>query len=525
MKKGILSFIIVITGIMFYCVNVFCEETGKVDFSRLAGFNKEVAIDLRGMDVVDVLKFLGQKGNINIVATNEVTGKVSLFLKGVKIADALEIILLANNLAYEQKGDIIFVMTEDEYKAVHGIEFKDRRQIKTVKLTYARPEYIFKLLTALKTDMGKLAIDEESGVIVMVDVPDSINQMNEVIEKIDQPGITTVFPLQYAQAKDVQEILAKKLDAQKTGSVIADERNNQIIVRAFADRMTEAEGIIKELDKKTKEVLLEAKIIRVTLSDDFDMGIDWERLFRDDSLHSLDLSGTFPISSTASSYGTLTVGTLGADDFTATMQILKTFGQTKNLSSPSIAVVNKQEARIHIGTREVYVTTTTTTGQTTTTTAEEVTFLDVGVQLKVTPVINEDGYVTMKVGSEVSSVARTYVTPTGNEIPVVDTTEAETEVMVKDGTTIVIGGLRKDENIKEVKKFPILGDIPILGMAFRQTAMDTEKTELVVFLTPHIISGDKDVRDEEKKPKALRGYEVQKTQKTNKPEAENVQSN
>lgn len=483
------------------------EGNNQVDFSKLAGLEETVAIDLRGMDVVDVLKFLGQKGNINIVATNEVTGKVSLFLKGVKIADALEIILLANNLAYEKKGDIIFVMTEEEYKAVHGTEFKDRREVKTVTLKYARPDYVFKLLSALKTDIGKLAIDDESGVIVMVDTQGSLKEMSKVIEKIDQPGITTVFSLQYAQAKEVQDVLAKKLDAQKTGTVIIDERNNQVIVRAFPDRMAEVENIIKNLDKKTKEVLLEAKIIKVTLSDDFDMGIDWERLFRDDYLHSLDVSGTFPISSAATSGGTMTLGTLDEDDFAVAIQALKTFGQTKNLSSPSIAVVNKQEAKIHIGTREVFVTTTTTTGTSTSTTAEEVTFLDVGVQLKVTPVINEEGYVTMKVVSEVSNVARTYVTPSGNEIPVVDTTEAETEVMVKDGTTIIIGGLRKDENIEVVKKFPILGSIPILGMAFRQTAKDTEKTELVVFLTPHIISGANDVVDEEKKSKSFRGYE------------------
>jgi general secretion pathway protein D len=379
-----------------------------------------------------------------------------------------------------------------------------------VQLKYARPEYTFKLLSALKSDIGKLAIDDESGVVVMMDTPENLKEMFEVIDKVDQPGITNIFSLQYATAKEVQEALSKRLDTQKTGVVIADEKNNQVIVRAFPDRMTEAENIIKSLDKKTKEVLLEAKIIKVTLSDDFDMGIDWERLFdavRDDYLHGLDLVGTFPISTSATSYGKLKVGSLTNDGFTATIKALSAFGESKNLSSPSIAVVNKEEARIHIGTREAYVTTTTTTGQTTTTTAEEVTFLDVGVLLKVTPIINEEGFVNLKIETEVSNVSRTYTTPTGNEIPIVDTTEAETQVMVKDGTTIVIGGLRKDENIEKVKKFPILGNIPILGMLFRQVDRDTEKTELVVFITPHIISGANDAVDEAKISKPVRGYE------------------
>jgi len=89
----------------------------------------------------------------------------------------------------------------------------------------------------------------------------------------------------------------------------------------------------------------------------------------------------------------------------------------------------------------------------------------------------------------------------------VATTTAETTVMVKDGRTVIIGGLRKDEKIKTVDKLPFLGDLPWIGAAFRKTSDDLEKQEIVLFLTPHIISGDKDVVDEKMKPKEIRGYE------------------
>ena len=99
----------------------------------------------------------------------------------------------------------------------------------------------------------------------------------------------------------------------------------------------------------------------------------------------------------------------------------------------------------------------------------------------------------MKIKPEVSSVTRTLTTALGNEVPIVETSTAETTVMVKDGTTIVIAGLMKDETIESVKKVPVLGDIPILGLAFRSQQEKVTKTELIFFLTPSIISGQESV--------------------------------
>jgi general secretion pathway protein D len=164
---------------------------------------------------------------------------------------------------------------------------------------------------------------------------------------------------------------------------------------------------------------------------------------------------------------------------------------TNILSSPRITALNNEEAKILVGSTEPYVTTTTTTPATgAVTTAESVNFIDVGVKLFVTPVIHDDDYITMKIKPEVSSVTRFVTTGNKNTIPVVETSEAETTVMVKNGVTIVIGGLIKDEKIASVSKVPILGDIPLIGLAFKNTDEILRKTELVIFLTPQIISGD-----------------------------------
>ncbi len=481
------------------------------------GIEQRIALDLRNMDIVDTLKFLAQKGNINIIASKDVEGRVSLFLKDVTIKDALDIIVLANNLAYEMRGEILYVMTENEYKMLHGENFKDTRRVKIVKLEYARPEAVFKALDIIKSDMGKLIVDEESGTIVLMDTPEKLQIMETTLASLDQPGLTRVFSLQYARAPDVAASLSKRLDAKKTGSVSVDKRNNQLIITALPERMKEVEELIKSLDKKTKQVLLEAKILKVILSDDFDMGVDWDEVFREAHKHGLNFAGDFALpSSGVSAITDFFKFALGPDssvshNHSVIVKILQTFGETRNLSSPSIAVIDGEEAKIHVGTTKAYVTTTVATGGTTATTAAQVTFMDVGVQLTVTPIINDEGYVTMKIKPEISSadseLEYQIAADVTNTVPLLSKTSAETTVMVKDGTTIIIGGLRKDEKIKTVKKLPLLGDIPWLGAAFRKTDEDLEKQEIIVFITPHIITGDIDVVDKAKRPKGLRSYD------------------
>jgi MSHA biogenesis protein MshL len=279
------------------------------------------------------------------------------------------------------------------------------------------------------------------------------------------------------------------------------------------EKMKEIEGIIAGLDKQIQQVLIEAKILEVTLSPNFDMGINWQALINRAARDAFNVSMVFPADSDVTEGARIVAGTIGIEDYNATFQLLKTVGETKILSSPRITVANNREATIMVGKKEAYVTSSTTQGTSTATTSDSVSFIDVGISLYVTPVINPDGFVIMKIRPEVSNV-ESYLTTynADNEtirtkVPIVATANAETTVIAKDGTTIIIGGLIKNDVLRTTKSVPFLGDIPLLGTLFRSVHEEKEKKEMVVFLTPTIISGDVDMPDWENKDiKDLRGY-------------------
>jgi type II secretory pathway component GspD/PulD (secretin) len=188
----------------------------------------------------------------------------------------------------------------------------------------------------------------------------------------------------------------------------------------------------------------------------------------------------------------LHVGVIGhRQDFDVMLKFLQTLGKTKILSNPTLTVINNQEAKIHVGERRAYVTTTITAGASTTTTAENVTFVDIGIQLSVTPLINDEGYVTMKVKPEISSVVGNITTSSNNLIPIIDTSTAETTIIAKDGATIILGGLGREEKTESSEQVPFLGKIPVLGFFFRSKTQSAERTELLIMLTPIICEGDK----------------------------------
>ena len=228
------------------------------------------------------------------------------------------------------------------------------------------------------------------------------------------------------------------------------------------------------------------------MSDRYRFGVDWQVVL-EELEKNIGLTGNFKLAGAGAFIpgAEAIIGTFGTGDYAAMVQALQTIGDANILSSPRITVLNNEEAKILVGSSEPYATNTVTQGTSTTTTATSLTFLDIGVKLFVTPTINRDGFVTMKIKPEISSKGTdyTYGSPE-TTVPRVTTTQAETNVMIKDGMTIIIAGLIKDERTGTVSKIPILGDIPFLGLAFRKTDNSIVKKELVIFLTPHIISGE-----------------------------------
>ncbi len=445
-------------------------------------------LNLKNMDIVDVLKLISEKSNLNIIAGRDIGGQVSIYLKDVRVRDALRIILDSNGLAYRMEDGIIQVMSAAEYEARYGIKFGGDIQTQIQHLVHADTEDTKTLLTELKSPAGKIISDSKSRTLVLMDTPEKLRVMADLIRRIDVAVHTEMFDLNYSQAQDVadkiQEILTPDI-----GQVRYDERSNRLVVTDALSNMEKIKQVIRAFDIKEKQVLIEAKILQVVLSKQHKFGIDWEGIVKD--YHNLGLKSDFDILSATSKRGSLSIGTVSSDEYTFLVEALQTEGISNILSSPSITAINNQEAKILIGSSEPYVTTTTTTTASgPTTTSESVNFIEVGVKLYVTPTIHKDDFVTLKIRPEVSSVTSTITTGNNNTVPVVDTSEAETTVLVKDGVTIVIGGLIKEEEIDSVNKVPLLGDIPLLGNAFRNKDKLLRKTEIVIFLTPKIITGD-----------------------------------
>ena len=489
------------------------------------GMDKLISLDLSSTDATDALKYLAMQGELNISISSSVAGRVNLLLTNVPIRDVFDLILRSNELAYDKQNNVYHVMTEAEYKTLYGRRFSDMRQVKTFRLQYASPQQAFNMLDTLKSEVGRLLVDEESGTVMVMETPEKLREMEGSLAVLEQEGTTKVIDLRYAKAKDIEERLKDELEANKLGFVKADERSNQLIVKTLPERMKQIETLIRALDRKTREVLIDAKIVKVDYLNSMNSGVDWDQVFSNLKFHGLDQLGNdnlgnfrnattgtpptevpavtklripeFTVAGKSIKMGNLAFGTVNATGYEL-FRYLETLGHTKIISNPRLMATENQEAKILVGTREAYVTTTTTSGQTTSTTAENVEFIDVGIQLAVTPTINQDGFVTMKIKPEISSVVRTLTTPSNNKIPIVDTSTAETTVMVANHSTVVIGGLRKNEKKSSDQQIPYLGQVPMLGkLFFKKVDRDDALTELVVFITPHIVTGSEFVTGDE----------------------------
>ncbi|MDP8230514.1 MAG: secretin N-terminal domain-containing protein [Candidatus Gorgyraea atricola] len=461
-----------------------------------------ISLDLKGMEIRDVLKILSQKSGLNMVADKDVKGTVSVYVKDVDVMDALDIVVSTNDLAYEEKGSLIRVMTARKYEKMNGARFKDRTKTEIVKLNYAKASTVAVTLTKMKTKLGKVIADDASNTLVLIDNSKNIERMKQAILEIDILLVTEIFSLDYAKADSIKEKLEKML-SKDMGTIRFDERTNKVVVKDTQEKINEIKKVVEAFDEKTREVLIDAKIIQVTLSDKHSYGIDWDSIA---TLGNITIEATTHL--TTSLAGTtpnvLTIAKKGGTHLNV-LRLLETFGKTNVLSRPRITVADREEAKILVGAKEVYVTSevTTTSGGTYHTT-DNVQFVDVGVTLGVTPEINSDGYVRMKIKPEVSNTDATktvmLTNPDGSTrtvVPYVTTSEAETTVLIKDNTTLILGGLMKDTVTEYNDKVPILGDIPILGKLFSTKGKSKEKTELVIFITPHIIDPGKSTKEAE----------------------------
>jgi type IV pilus assembly protein PilQ len=415
--------------------------------------------------VREALAMLASLCKINIVPSPNVDGQLAFRrLVDVTFEEAMDAIL-GENFKYEQKGNLIRVYTKEEYKEI--MEDTDRLTYEVFTLYYITAAEAMQLVAPVLSIAG--TIKGSSPAEIVVPTGESISG--------------------------------------GTGGGDTMALNDTIVILDYPENIAEAEKLLKELDIRPKQVLVEATILSATLTEGMEFGVDLNfaggvsltgtsSTAQVGSTESLLTTTTTPISQIAAgvagsaieSTGFATAGSSGlrigvkSGNATAFITALEEVTDTTILANPKILAVNKQLGQVYIGTKIGYTSQTT---QTQTSTTQQVEFLDTGTKLSFRPYIpyiGDDGYIRMDIHPKDSSG-----TLKANDIPDEFSTELATNVMVKDGQTIVIGGLFRDVVVASRSQIPLLGDIPLVGGLFRGTTDSTRREEVIILLTVHII--------------------------------------
>jgi len=464
--RKLLSCYIVLSLLCFFNLPcVLSQAQGPVSApSPTGGLNKTTglidSLEFREVDIKDVLRQLAKQYDLNIVFSESVSGLVTVQLKNVTIDEALEAIITINGFVYTKKGGVFKVTTAEEAE-------KEGKQ-------------------------------------------------------------TRVFRLNNADATLLRASLAKVISAD--GSVEVDARSNSLIVTDVPRIVNEVEEMIKNnLDTMTQQVLIEARFIEVSVGTTEKIGVDWspvsstspmisttgskrattapfESSVAADALRNVipeanpNLVGTaadsvypssqsFPYidesSSGVAATDAFSFGTLDFSNLQIALNFLKNRSDAKVISSPRIVTVDNKEARIQVGeTRRIRSSEeidTTAANPVTTYTYEKT---DIGIILVVTPHVTLDGHIRLSLQPEVSSADAVDE----NNINIINKRVAQTEVIIKDGQTIVIGGLIENKKTEATSKIPVLGDIPLLGKMFSHKTINPDsQKELLIFVTARIL--------------------------------------
>jgi type IV pilus assembly protein PilQ len=307
-------------------------------------------------------------------------------------------------------------------------------------------------------------------------------------EQLAKEAETRVFFLNYIDPEEVS--LALKPVLSPFGRMQIAKRTNSIIITDNLKNLQRAEEMIRQLDKKTLQVLIEAKVVKVYVSEMEGLGVDWDVLLSKDldkDKEGRELSIGFSDKMTADGMGGEDVvgGTVfnfgivsDPDKLNIKLNALIKEDKAEVISEPKVLSLNNEESRLLVGYEVPYTTTTTADG----TVTQSVNFREVGIRLTVTPSINKEGYIMLDLHPEVSDYTW------HNGYPVIDTTETHSQILVKDGQTIAIGGLLKEEEKWNEYRVPFLSELPFIGGLFKGSFKEKVKTDILIFVTPKIVS-------------------------------------
>jgi type II secretory pathway component GspD/PulD (secretin) len=292
-----------------------------------------------------------------------------------------------------------------------------------------------------------------------------------------------VFQLKYAEVAKVQEVLDALPDMRM---VKLHEPSRTIIVEDTLENIKRIESIIRYWDAVPKQVVIEAKLLEIKLTDDMTLGVDWEQVLGDVRIGTGGFSravipSTEPVSPVPDQGSGVFANVLTAagsrHQFTAALDALQTKTKINALSTPKVLAIHGKPAKVQVGGEQGYRVTTVSDGIAT----ETIEFIDTGIVLDITPYIDDERNILLKVQPSITSA----VLEEG--IPVTNTALVTTWLMAKNGETVFIGGLIQDSKTRATEALPCLGSIPVLGILFGRTFRGVDKSELVVLITPRVV--------------------------------------
>lgn len=463
---------------------------------ELVAKDQKVTIDFRNTELVDVIRIISRNFDLNILAGDEIKGKVTVSLSDVPVDDALEMILKMNNYVYVKEGTIVRVMTLENAKKEYGPKAEVKQsadgkklykvfEIKNVKASAISE----KIKGVIKSD-GRVIVDDNSNKIVTFIEKDEIELVENIIRDIDIAGTagakkelpksveTLIIPVRYTSGQAIETIVRDiypEMDIQ-----IKVNANAGLIVTGKSEDIAKIKDIAKQYDIQPIQISIEAKIVEITGKDAKTIGVNWEysNTSSEDATLQVGSSGGTMMSDTTDG-GSIKFGILGDDKFDVTLKALLNNTNSNLLSSPNITTLSGKPAVITVGDKIPYPV-AAEEGQPVTYAFEEV-----GIKLEVTPIVMDNKVINMAVKPKVSNQNGT----TPDNRPIVATRDADTNVIINDGETLVIGGLMRQNEVHNTNSIPILGDIPFLGALFKTKSTVKTNTNLIFFITPKIISG------------------------------------
>jgi type IV pilus assembly protein PilQ len=432
-------------------------EARKNEFSYVGD---KLSLNFQDIEVRAVLQLIADFTELNLVASDTVSGRITLRLQNVPWDQALELVLKTKGLDKRQVGNVLMVAPAAE------IADRERQEIEANK------------------QIAELA-----------------------------PLQTEFIRIRYANAKDVVELFEAGSEEGGTlisprGSVIVDGRTNSLIITDTAAKLTEIRNLIDLVDIPIRQVMIEARIVIAQSDVSHQLGIRWGGAYlnvgnddvtsvsgdianvveiNEDITSGNDPSLEFPGAllvdlGVAAATGSLAVGYTSNDLFlTAELSALEAAGSGEVVSQPKVITGDKQQATIKSGT-EVPYQESSASGETTT------AFKEAVLALNVIPNITPDDRILLDLEINQDSVGDLVPSGTGGAIPTIDTTQLTTQVLVGNGETVVLGGVFRTEDVESVAKVPFFGDIPYVGRLFKNTTKQQTKTETLIFITPRILA-------------------------------------